>query len=54
MNHQTVSLGKYWKLFPATLTSDVLILIHSDDACILVMACVDCARAYSEKPWLLW
>ena len=31
--------------FAQNLTSGVLILIHSADACILVMACVDCARA---------
>ena len=28
-----------------------LILIHSVDACILVMACVDCARTCSQKPF---
>ena len=31
--------------FKQHLTSSVLILIHSADACILDMACVDCARA---------
>ena len=30
--------------FKQHLTSGVLILIHLADACILVMACVDCAR----------
>ena len=29
-----------------------LILIHSADACIFNMACVDCARACSLKPFL--
>ena len=29
-----------------------LILIHLADACILVMACVDCARVCSQKPFL--
>ena len=29
-----------------------LILIHSADVCILVMACVDCARVCSQKPFL--
>ena len=37
--------------FTQHLTSGVFILIHSADACILVMACVDCARACSEKPF---
>ena len=30
--------------FAQVLTSSVLILIHSADAFVLVMACVDCAR----------
>ena len=33
--------------FTQDLTSGVLILIHSADAFVLVMACVDCARACS-------
>ena len=32
------------------LTSSVLILIHSTDMCILVIACVDCVRSCSKKP----
>ena len=32
--------------FKQHLTSGVLILIHSADACILVVACVDCARVH--------
>ena len=30
--------------FTQDLTSGVLILIHSPDACVLVIACVECAR----------
>ena len=33
--------------FTQHLTSGVLILIHLADLCILVMACLDCARASS-------
>ena len=33
--------------FTPDLTSGVLILIHSADAFVLVMVCVDCARACS-------
>ena len=33
--------------FMQDLTSGVLILIHSADTFVLVMACVDCARSYS-------
>ena len=33
--------------FTQNLTSGVLVLIHSADAYILVMACVDCAHACS-------
>ena len=33
--------------FTQDLTSGVLILIHSADACVLAMACVDYARACS-------
>ena len=35
--------------FKQHLSSGVLIFIHSVDACILVMACVDCARARASK-----
>ena len=35
--------------FKQHLTSGVLIFIHSADACILVMAFVDCARARAFK-----
>ena len=37
--------------FKQHLTSGVLILIHSADACILVVACVDCAREQSKNPF---
>ena len=33
------------------LTSGVLILIHSADTFVLVMACVDCVRACSLEPF---
>ena len=33
------------------LTYDVFILIHLADACVLVMACVDCVRGCGEKPF---
>ena len=35
--------------FTQYLTSSVLILIHSADACILVMACVGCVRVRAAK-----
>ena len=38
--------------FMQYLTSTVLILMHSADACILVMAYVDCACPCSYKPCL--
>ena len=42
------TMEDYKEGFYAALTSGVLILIpDSADACILVMACVDCARACS-------
>ena len=40
--------------FTQRLTSGGLTLIYSAEVCILVMACVDCARACSEKPFLIF
>ena len=37
--------------FTQDLTSGLLILIHSADACVFSKACVDCARACCKKPF---
>ena len=48
MTHQTLSLGKYWKLFPITLIKIVILVLVSSCYCFWVRGIVSVVFVFSK------